>query len=219
MTAPGATDTEKEAQMPNQTIRLSARIANGTAAGERTTFDAEIPYDEPRLSPRIIAAINTTEQRGGTLWADGYTMEAIDPVHLVFFVRRPRPLLDTRTGTVTEGYTVDVVNRSCSCPMWDRSMMAVGRGVCKHLVAVVDRVTDALRTLGLAVADPEPVAWEVVEIDEVVGELPGAVYATEAAAINARDLEQASAREWGERVPRLVVRPCSRVVWGREVAS
>lgn len=223
--AAGPTTPEKEAQMPTN-CTLSARIANGTPRGERTTLPAEIPADdEPRLSARILAAINTTEQRADTLWADGYTMEPIDAVHLVYFVRRPRPLIDTRTGETTEGYTVDVRARTCSCPMWERSMVSVGRGVCKHLVAVVDRVTDALRTLGLAVADPEPVEtptrWEVWEFDAQLGEITsGHTFDSQAAAQAWCDEEESWARAGGERVPVLRIRPVeSRVVWGREVAS
>ena len=213
-----------------QTVPLTARIANGTPRGERTTIDAEIPTDDtPRLSARIIAAINTTEQRADSLWSDGYTMEPIDPIHLTYFVRRPRPLLDTRTGETTEGYTVDVPSRTCSCPMWERSMVAVGQGRCKHLLAVLDRVTDALRTLGLGIPQTEPVAevetetptrWEVWEYDPLLGEISsGHTFGSQDAAHAWCDSEEEWARAGGERVPVLRVRPVGRVVWGREVAS
>lgn len=103
-------------------------------------------------------------------------------------------------------------------------MMAVGQGRCKHLLAVLDRVTDALRTLGLGIPQAEPVAveaptrWEVWEYDPLLGDLPGLTFDSRGAAQAWCDSEEEWARAGGERVPVLRVRPVGRVIWGKEVA-
>jgi hypothetical protein len=104
--------------------------------------------NEIRLSPRIAAALETTRQRGETLIADGYRIEPINASSGVFFVRRPAPLLDKKTGEITDGYEVSIGDKSCTCPMHRAS----GRvGECKHLLACREAIAEAARMLGLTV--------------------------------------------------------------------
>lgn len=108
---------------------------------------------EIRLSPRIAAALETTRQRGETLLADGYRIEPVNPSSGVFFVRRPTPALDKKTGEITEGYEVSIGDKSCTCPMFRAS----GRvGECKHLNACREAVAEAARMLGLTVEATRP---------------------------------------------------------------
>jgi hypothetical protein len=103
---------------------------------------------EIRLSPRIAAALETTRQRATTLLPDGYRIEPINASSGVFFVRRPAPLLDKKTGEITDGYTVDLGDGSCTCKMFEMSGAVRS---CKHALACREAVAEAARMLGLTV--------------------------------------------------------------------
>lgn len=77
----------------------------------------------------------------------------MNPSSGVFFVRRPTPALDKKTGEITEGYEVSIGDKSCTCPMFRAS----GRvGECKHLNACREAVAEAARMLGLTVEATRP---------------------------------------------------------------
>lgn len=212
--------TAQRSAGPNARIRA-------TVAGQRTDTVRRAPVaDEPRVSPRIIAAIQTTTARAATLVMDGYTIEPIDAFKGLFFVRRPNPLVDRNTGEVTEGYEVNVIDGTCTCPMFCRAVAATGDGVCKHVLSAREEVRKAFRLLGLLpdddeVAEPQTAEgdpWEVWEYDPQMGDLPGRTYPSREAAQAAANKEEDDARAWGERVPILRIRPAgerrNRVVWG-----
>jgi hypothetical protein len=108
---------------------------------------------EIRLSPRIAAALETTRQRATTLLPDGYRIEPINASSGVFFVRRPTPILDKKTGEITEGYEVSIGDKTCTCKMFE---MSGAVRECKHLNACREAVAEAARILGLTVEAKAP---------------------------------------------------------------
>lgn len=200
---------------------IRAQRSTGPDARIRATVAGQIDQDAPRVSPRIIAAIETTKARAATLLMDGYTVEPIDAFRGYFFVRRPTPLVDRRTGEITEGYIVNVIDGTCDCPQFVHSLAATGDGQCKHCIAAREEVRKAFALLGLlppaeAVAAPAPapaptrIRWQVVEQCPKLGELPGLVFDTEAEARKWIATEQGACEIVGEPVPVLTVR---QVLW------
>ena len=79
------------------TTPLTARIANGTPRGERTTLSAEVPSQQAR-------ATSWRTRRAGSLLSEGYRYAVAS--NTAYHCTKP-------DGTV---YTVDVVHGHCDCP-------------------------------------------------------------------------------------------------------
>lgn len=88
----------------------------------------------------------------GLLTVGGYTLETL--AHLgpgQYFVRKPKPDVDKKTGEVlVEGYRVDILAGTCSCPLFVRLSERAhlpGREAlqpnCKHLRATLGALRDA----------------------------------------------------------------------------
>lgn len=108
-----------------------------------------VPHGQPRLTPADILARDTKslatslELAKSLFTTEGYTLHVrheAGPGR--FFVQRPAPLLDRRTGELTEGYDVDIVAGTCGCPLFvrlaERSHLPGReclRPSCKHLAA------------------------------------------------------------------------------------
>lgn len=132
--------------------RLAATVAR--SARPRRYRTEQEAYEARQQA--LDRSIQTTVNRGATLLQEGYTIEPIDAFRGLFFVRRPEPAVDRKTGEVIcEGYEVNVVVGSCSCPMFARSVQGRGDGVCKHVLAARAEVRKAFAILGLLPADAE----------------------------------------------------------------
>ena len=104
--------------------------ANGDGQITRATPQPE------RRSLKKEKAIQTTLQRGETLFFDGYSMNPTTQM-AIFTVTTPERV-DRKTGEVyVIDYTVDVVAGTCNCTMFQRA------GVCKHLTGARKRVDEA----------------------------------------------------------------------------
>lgn len=92
-------------------------------------------------SAKALQCITTTALRAQTLLAEGYKI-APTTRSLVYEVQKP-PQLMVRTGEMREfdPYIVDAAACTCTCPMF------AGYGTCKHSLAVVTAVADAMALL------------------------------------------------------------------------
>jgi hypothetical protein len=87
------------------------------------------------------AAIRTTERRAETLLADGYKLEATDTPG-IYWMARPTPLVNKKTGEVTEGYWIDLMDGcACSCRLYEV------HGRCKHSIAAFEELRGAIQLL------------------------------------------------------------------------
>lgn len=97
--------------MSTTTVPLTARIANGTAAGKPVTLNARRPLTRSEMVAQSTA-------RAGRLLSEGYrvTRAAVSDTYLVH-----------KPG-VEVPYVVDVAFRACSCPRGGEL------GTCSHLI-------------------------------------------------------------------------------------
>jgi hypothetical protein len=105
------------------------------------------PNNEIALRARDIKALTTTKIRATTLLADGYKVETTEAPG-IYFVRRPAPLVDRRTGEQIDGYTVDICQRTCNCPAH------ANLGDCKHIIATLTAIAEALSLVAPMLANP-----------------------------------------------------------------
>jgi hypothetical protein len=88
-------------------------------------MEAVATPDTPRRQNRGIKAVETTIQRGQSLFADGYTI-APTATPMIYAVTTPERL-DKKTGELyVIEYTVDASAGTCNCEQFMRY------GVCKH---------------------------------------------------------------------------------------
>lgn len=104
--------------MPNQTVPLPARIANGTPRGERTTVNARRPLTRSEMVAQSTA-------RAGRLLSEGYRVTRSE-VADTYLVHKPG---------VSTPYVVDVAFRACSCPRGSEL------GTCSHMI-LCDRIAE-----------------------------------------------------------------------------
>ena len=105
---------------------------------------------KPERRSRDEKAIQTTMQRGETLFFDGYSMDPTDTMG-IFEVTTPERV-DRKTGEVfVIIYTVDVIAGTCNCDMFKRG------GVCKHVIGATKRVEAAQRAYNEALRLLTPV--------------------------------------------------------------
>jgi hypothetical protein len=121
------------------------------------------------LHPRVEAAIRTTRLRGRTMAEQGYTYEPVDRTGRVWFCRRPQPAI-LPDGTIVVGYHIDAHDNLCECLMHERG------GVCKHLLGLRRHIEDAL--VAATALKAMATRWVVVEVDPVLGDLPGQEFGT-----------------------------------------
>ena len=151
------------------------------------------PTMQATLHPRVEAAIRTTLRRGETMPEQGYTYEPVDATGRVWFCRRPQPAL-LPDGTIVLGYLLDAHDDLCTCPMFERA------GCCKHLEGLRRHVESALAALSA------PRRWVVVEVDPVLGDLPGQEFGTREEAEAWVSWEMSGAALYGAAPAHLVIR-------------
>jgi hypothetical protein len=108
-----------------------------------TTATALAPTDAPLLTRRD-KAIATAEARSATLFQDGYKCDPDADMPGRYHVSKTPELLTRRPLRPGESasYEVDVTTGECSCPAY------AWLGTCKHRVAVLRAVAEAVRLLG-----------------------------------------------------------------------
>jgi len=93
---------------------------------------------------RDVKSLATSLALGKTLFTTGnYTLETLHELGPgKYFVRRPEPLINTKTGELIEGYEVDLVTATCTCPLFVRLASRAHlpgyedlKPCCKHLWA------------------------------------------------------------------------------------
>lgn len=99
------------------------------------------------LKQRQVLAIATTRDRALTMRSEGYTIEATEREWL-FFVRRPAPHVNRKTGEIIEGYLVDFLDAdvTCSCQQF------LSCGDCKHRLFALVLVREMLTILGPSIS-------------------------------------------------------------------
>lgn len=94
------------------------------------------------LDARQVKSVETTRKKAKTLFADGYECQATADA-LVFRVIAPERTIKKTNTVVRDSYTVDLNVNTCTCPLF------TGCDICKHLIATHERVSEALKTLGM----------------------------------------------------------------------
>jgi len=106
----------------------------------------QAPNGEVAFNASEWQALRTTQIRATSLLSEGYKVETTDTPG-IYFVRRPVPLIK-KDGTYIEGYTVDICQGTCSCPAF------ASLGDCKHKIAVLTSIAEAVALLGPLLPQP-----------------------------------------------------------------
>ncbi len=99
------------------------------------------------LKHRQVAALATTRTKALAMKAEGYTLEPTSREWL-FFVRRPQPEVDRKTGEITEGYFLDFLDADVTCTC--RQFLSCGD--CKHRLFALVEVRSMLTILGPSIS-------------------------------------------------------------------